>query len=185
MQLKSTCINELKDIIKSLKTKDSCGYDELSNKILKVSMPFIVSPLTYICNMSLATGEFPSRLKYAEVRPLFKSRRNTELSNFRPISVLTSFSKIFERIIYDRLYQHLNYNTILVNEQFGFIKDSSTSASTHKLLKEILDALTNNSLVGGIFCDIRKAFDCVNHDLLLSKMEFYGIRGIMNRLIRS
>jgi hypothetical protein len=153
--------------------------------ILKVSMPFVVSPLMYIRNESLATGEFPAFLKYAEVRPLFKSGRNTELSNFRPISVLTSFSKLFERIIYKRLYQHLNYNNILVSEQFGFIKDSSTSATTHKLLKEILDALNNNSLVGGIRCDIRKAFDCVNHDLLLNKMEFYGIRGITNRLIRS
>jgi hypothetical protein len=185
MQLKSTCINEPKETIKSLKTKDSCGYDEISNKTLKVSMPFIVSPLTYICNKSLATGEFPAPLKYVEARPLLKRGRNTELSNFRPISVLTSFSKIFERIIYDRLYQHLNYNNILVNEHFGFIKDSSTSAATHKLLKEILDDLNNNSLVGGTFCDIGKVFDCVNHDLLLSKMEFYGIRGITNRLIRS
>jgi hypothetical protein len=95
MQLKSTSINELKEIIKSLKTKDSCVYDETSNKILKVSMPFIVSPLTYTCNKSLSMGEFPARLKYAEVRPLFKSGINTESSNFRPISVLTSFSKIF------------------------------------------------------------------------------------------
>jgi hypothetical protein len=181
MQLKCTCINEIKEIIKSFKTKDSCGYDKISNKILKVSMPFIVSPLLYICNKSLATGEFPACLKYADIRPLFKSGRNTELSNFRPISVLTSFSKIFERIIYDRLYQHLNYNNILVSEQFGFIKDSPTSAPTHKLLKEILDALNNNSLVGGILCDIKKAFDCVNHDLLLTKMEFYGIRGITKR----
>jgi hypothetical protein len=72
-----------------------------------------------------------------------------------------------------------------VNEQFGFIKDSSTPAAIYKLLKEALDALNNNSLVGGIFCDTRKAFDCVNHDLLLSKMEFYGIRSKTNRLITS
>jgi hypothetical protein len=167
MQLKSTCINELKEIIKSLKTKIHVNMMKFQTKILKVSMPFIVSPLTYISNKSLAMGEFPARFKYAEVRPLFKSGINTELSNFRPISVLTSFSKIFEKIVYDTLYQHLNYNNILVNEQFGFIKDSSTSAATHKLLKEILDALNNNTTVGGIFCDIRKAFDSVNHDLLL------------------
>jgi hypothetical protein len=148
-------------------------------------MPFIVSPLTYICNKSLANGKFPACLKYAEVRPLFKSGRKTELANLTPISVLTSFSKISERITYDRLYQHLSYNSILVNEQFGFIKNSSTSDTTYSLLKEILDALNNNLLVGGIFCDLRKAFNCVNHNLLLSKMEFYGIRGISNRLIRS
>jgi hypothetical protein len=73
----------------------------------------------------------------------------------------------------------------LKNIHGWFYKNSSTSDTTYKLLKEILDALNNNLLVGGIFCDLRKAFDCINHDLLLSKMEFYGVRGISNRLIRS
>jgi hypothetical protein len=107
-------------------------------------------------------------------------------SNYRPISVLTSFSKIFEIISYKRLYHHLNYNNILVNQQFGFRKNLSTTMATYSLIKEILDALNSNSVVGGIFCDLNFCnLDCVNHDILLSKMEFYGIKGIFNRLIRS
>ena len=151
IQFKNTSTKEIEKIIKSLTTKNSCGYDEISNKILKMSMPFITSPLTCICKKSLTTGEFPTRLKYAEVKPLFKSGKNTELSNYRPISVLTSFSKIFEKIIYKRLYHHLNYNNILVNQQFGFRKNLSTILATYSLLKEILDALNSNSVVGGIF----------------------------------
>ena len=73
----------------------------------------------------------------------------------------------------------------MVNQQFGFRKNLSTILATYSLLKEILDALNSNSVVGGIFCDLKKAFDCVNHDILLSKMEFYGIKGIFNRLVKS
>jgi hypothetical protein len=138
-----------------------------------------------MCNKALTTCEFPTCLKYAEVKPLFKSGESTELSNYRPISVLTSFSKMFEKIIYKRLYHHLKYNNILVNQQFGFRKNLSTTMATYRLLKEISDALNSNSVVGGIFCDLKKAFNCVNHDILLSKMEFYGIKGIFNKLIRS
>ena len=147
-------------------------------------MTFIVSPLTYICNRSLATLEFPTRLKYAEVKHLLESGNNAELPNYRPISVLTSFSKIFEKIIYNRLYHLLSSNNILVRQQFGFRKNLSTTMATHNLLKEVLDALNNNYLVGGIFCDLKKAFDCVNHGTLLSKMECYGIKGIFYNLIK-
>jgi Notch-like protein len=85
---------EVENIIKSLKTKNSCGYNEISNRIIKYSAPFIISPLTYICNTILRTGTFPVKLKYAVVKPVFKKGNRQEISNYRPISSLTSFSKI-------------------------------------------------------------------------------------------
>ena len=99
------------------------------------------------------------------------------MANYRPISLLTAFSKVFERIIYDRLLQHIETNNILTDEQFGFKTFSSTEKAFYKLIDGILDALNNKMMVGGIFCDLQKAFDCVNHSILLTKLKFYGITG--------
>jgi len=110
---------EIREIIKSLKWKNSHGYDEISMKILKISLPFIVSPLTYICNRMLSTGIFPTRLKYSHINPVFKKGNKTEISNYRPISLLTSFSKVFEKVIYKRLYCHINTNNILARDSMA------------------------------------------------------------------
>jgi hypothetical protein len=113
----------------------------------------------------LATGIFPSRLKFSEVRPIFKKGNKNEVSNYRPISLLTSFSKIFEKVIYDRLYHHIKHNHILADEQFGFKCGSSTDIATYHLTNNILTALNKNFFVGSIFCDLQKAFDSVNYDI--------------------
>jgi hypothetical protein len=132
----------------------------------------------------LSSGVFPRRLKFAEVKPIYKKGDKNSASNDRPISLLTSFSKIFEKVIYDIIYHHINYNHILVDEQFGFRHASSTDIASYNLTINILTALNNKLLVGGIFCELHKAFDCVNCDILLSKMEFYGISGKANNLIK-
>jgi hypothetical protein len=96
-------------------------------------------------------------------------------SNYSPISLLTSFSKVFGKVIYNKLLQHLNNNKILVDEQFGFITNSITDRAIYKLTNEILKALNNKSMIGGIFCNLKEAFDCVNHEMLLSKLEHCGV----------
>jgi hypothetical protein len=98
---------EISKIIKSLNTKSSYEYDKISSRMLKASMLYIISPLTYICNQSLAQEIFPDRLKFAVVKPIFKNGDKYEPSNYRPISLLTTFSKVFERVIYNRLYEHI------------------------------------------------------------------------------
>jgi hypothetical protein len=125
----------------------------------------------------ISTSIFPTRLKYAETIPLHKKGERSNIANYRPISLLTSFSKIFEKIIFTRLTRHFNDNHILAKEQFGFKNESSTDSASFKLINDILTSLNNKLLVGGIFCDLQKAFDCVDHDLLLSKMHWYGISG--------
>jgi hypothetical protein len=107
------------------------------------------------------------------------------VSNYRPISLLTSFSKIYERIIYTRLLTHFTSNKIFTDSQFGFRKKSSTDKAAYKLIHDILTALNDKQLVGGIFFNLEKAFDCVNRDILLAKMDSYGIKGVMYILIKS
>jgi hypothetical protein len=178
-------IYKTEKIIKSLKIKNTCGYDEISNRIIKLTAPFTFSPLTCICNAVLNTGVFPDTVKYAIVKPIFKKGNKRELSNYRPISLLTSFSKIIKKVIYARLHAHIDMNNILVHKQYGFSTHSSTQQAAFTLINSILTAMNNNQIVGGIFCDLQKAFDCVNHKILLEKPEFYGVEGKFKTLIES
>jgi hypothetical protein len=169
----------------AMKPKNSHGYDEISLKILKSSAPFFVSTLTYLFNKILLTGIFPDRLKYAEVKPLYKKVDKFEISNYRPISLLPTFSKIIEKIIHNRLYSHLNRNNILAKEQFGFRKESSTEMPTYNLLYNILTSLDKKGYVGAVFCDLQKAFDYVNHNVILEKVNFYGLSGSAIKVMTS
>jgi hypothetical protein len=158
IQWKYTSTYEIQNIIKSLKPKNSYGFDEISVKILKISSPFVLSPLTYIFNKALSSGVFPDRLKHSIVKPIYKHGNKLNMSNYRPISILTSFSKVLEKLLHIRISEHITKINILASEEFGFRAESSTVKATYKLLDEILAAMNSKALVVGIFCDLSKAF---------------------------
>jgi hypothetical protein len=155
IKLKFVTSKEIESVVNSFKPKGSHGYDGIPIKILKLRVPYILSPLTYLCNLMISTGILPTRLKFAEMKPLHKKGEKSNISNYRPISLLTSFSKIFEKIIFTRPH-HLSDNHILAREQFGFRNESSTDSASFKLINDILTPLNNKLLVGGIFCDLQK-----------------------------
>jgi hypothetical protein len=123
--------------------------------------------------------------EYSIITPLYKRDDKNNVYNYRPISLLISFSKFFEKIIYKILIAHITSNNIFTNSQFGFRKKSSTDKTAYKLINNILIALNNKRIFGGIIFDLEKTFNCVNHDILLAKMEFYSIRGVLYTLIKS
>ena len=184
MVFKSFSTNEIMSIIKLLKTENSFGYDEISPRILKISANYISSPLTHICNRVISTGVFPDRMKYSAATPVHKKGVFTDPSN-RPISVVTSFAKVLEMALYERMAEYISYNSIMTDQQFGFRKGYSTDEAIFKLVHEVLNALNDKSKVGSIFLDLEKAFDSVNHSLLIKKLSCYGINRKAKQLIES
>ena len=138
----------------------------------------ICRPLTHFINLSIISGVFPDQLKIARVIPLFKSGDKSSFTNYRPVSVLPAFSKILEKVIYNRLLDYLNKHKILSDNQFGFRKHHSTEYALTLLYDKISSAIDNNELTIGIFIDLSKAFDTVNHQILLDKLSHYGIREV-------
>ena len=153
----------------------SAGWDELKPTVVKSIHCCIKSPLRHIYNLSFRTGIFPDELKIANVAPIFKSGDEMIFSNYRPVSVLPVFSKIIERLMYNRLVKFINDNDLLYKYQFGFQKGRSAHMALIILIDNISEALENGDCVIGIFLDFSKAFDTVDHIILLQKLYFYGI----------
>ena len=145
--------------------------------VLKQCAHSYIDVLTYVINRSFSDGIFPNELKLARVVPIFKSGDSSQITNYRPISVLSCFSKIFERIMYNHLYDFMEQYNIIYDYQFGFRQKHSTQQAIISLVQNITQSLDSGDIVIGLFLDLKKAFDTVNHDILLRKLHAYGIRG--------
>ena len=169
---------EIENEIMSLKTNKSTGPFSIPISVLKLLKSVIATPLETIFNESILTGIVPERFKLAKVIPVFKKGMSTNLNNYRPISLLSIFNKLLEKLMFNRLIVFLNKNNILYNKQFGFRTGYSTDSAILCIVDKIQKAIEECQFSCGVFLDFSKAFDTVNHDILIMKLEHYGIRGI-------
>lgn len=170
--------SETLKLINSLKTKHSSGYDGISVKFLKSIAPHIVDPLNIIINQSLATGIFPDSLKVAKVIPLFKKDVREIVDNYRPVSLLTAFSKVFEKVAYIQLSNYFKTNKLFYSSQYGFREEHSTETASLELIDRVISDLENKRNSITVYMDLSKAFDTLDHSILINKLKYYGIDGI-------
>ena len=180
-----TTKEEVTSSIKTLKNSKSTGPSSIPTKFLKLFQNTLNEPIAFLANLSFSTGIFPTNLKVANVIPLFKKDDHTFCSNYRPISLLSNLSKITERLIHTRLTMFLNINSILCEKQFGFSHCHSTTHALIEIIEKIKQACNSEQYACGVFLDLRKAFVTVNHDILLRKLDYCGIRGVTNSWFRS
>ena len=169
---------EIGNIIKALKNKSSPGLDDIPNSVLKFASSFISLPLSTLINSSFNTGKFPNKLKEAKVIPIYKAGDRTKIENYRPISILNSISKIYEKAISTRLVDYLKTQNFFHTDQYGFRPNHSTSSALITFNEFICSSIDNNEIPISIFIDLSKAFDTLDHVILLTKLQHFGIRGI-------
>ena len=192
MQLSAYCCydsnviySEILEIVKNCKNKKSTDFNDIDMSLVKQVIEGISKPLTHICNLSFQTGSFPNQMKIAKVIPLHKNGNKHHFTNYRPVSLLPQFSKILEKLFNSRLDSFLDNFNILSESQYGFRTNRSTSQALLESIERITEATDNQQYAIGIFIDLKKAFDTINHSILLNKLEKIGIRGIALKWIES
>ena len=176
-RLKFKCIteNETTKVNDGLENKTSLGYDGISNTLLKLIQDEVSKPLTLIINQMLTTGIFPDAFKKSKIVPIFKKGDSSLLTNYRPISILPTISKIFERVLYNQLYEYVNTNNLLVEEQYGFRTNHSTAYAAIKLVDHLSKEMDIGNIPCALYIDLSKSFDTLSIDIIMQKLKYYGI----------
>jgi hypothetical protein len=176
---------EFEQSFKMLKSNKSVGHDGIYSNVVIDSYEPLKDVLFKVLHCSIKQGIFPDHLKIAKVTPIFKEGDATNLTNYRPISVLSVFSKVLERILYNVIYNHLSLNNILYTNQYGFKKNTSTEHAILHITRSISESFENSQYTLGVFIDLSKAFDTIDHQILLKKIKYYGIKGNVLKLLQS
>ncbi len=176
---------EILKTVASLKPKTSHGHDSISSKLIKLITTSIAIPLSKIINKSIETGTVPTSWKLAKVIPIYKSKEKSNMSNYRPISLLPSLSKILEKIVHHRLYSFCKTQNILYPNQYGFRPNHSTIHAISKFIANVQTYREQNNFTISVLLDLSKAFDTIDHDILIRKLDHYGVRGLPLEWFRS
>ena len=177
--------DEIFSIINKININKAYGPASFPSQILHLIKNIISKPLSWIANICFSTGVHPDKLKLAKVIPIYKKGSKTLTSNYRPISLLSNLNKIFEKLVFSRVYSFIDKNNSIYNLQYGFRPKYSTNHALINITEKIRDALDKGNYACGIFVDFQKAFDTVNHKILIKKLAHYGIRGSLNEWVSS
>ena len=169
---------EILDIVNNCKNKKSTDSNDLDMALIKCTINEIVMPFTYICNLSFKNGLFPNAMKTAKVIPVYKSGDKHLFTNYRPISLLSQFSKLLEKLFVVRLDSFIEKHNILSDHQYGFRSNRSTAMAVTDLVEAIATGTNNKEYTVGVFIDLKKAFDTIDLNILAKKLERYGFRGV-------
>ncbi len=185
MFLSSVNEGEVLDIVRNFRNKKSTDDNDIVMFIIKTVMEGISKPLTYICNLSFQTGTFPNKMETAKVIPLYKSGDKHSFTNYHPVSLLPQFSKILEKIFNNRLDTFILKHNLLTDSQYGFRTNSTTSLALIDSIENVMNSIEQKQFAVGLFIDLKKAFDTIDHHILINKLEHYGIRGVVLNWIQS
>ena len=185
MFLQTVTVDELMKTVMSGKNKFSKDYNDINMYVVKATFDAVVQPFLYICNLSFTKGVFPDKMKIAKIVPLFKSGDDNTFNNYRPVFLLPQFSKILEKLFDKRLSAFVEKNCILTDSQYGFRNKISTSLALIELVEKLTASIDSKKVTVGVFIDLKKAFDTIDHSVLLQKLEYYGIRGLPHAWLSS
>ena len=171
--------------VNNLSSKNSSGIDGISTKLLKIIEPTINKSLTLLINQVLKTGICPDQLKIAKVVPILKKGDKTTFNNYRPISLLPAISKVIEIIIFNQLSEYLENNKLLNSSQYGFRSGHSTDYAALELIDRLITQMDRNEVPINIYLNLSKAFDTIDHFILIDKLKYYGISEAPSLLLKN